>query len=150
MNRRSKRTRQRRKCVKTLDDYVRQLVFARDRGVCVRCGKDNIQWAHVFPREHLYLRWELDNTLSLCNGCHLFWHHEPLLAVDWFRKNFGERYDRIMAIAAIKPKVNPAELLETIQEIRVLANGTGPCELSVETACQKQTAKEKPECQQRR
>lgn len=95
----SKKTRQRRRLMKELDAEAREKVFERDGFKCVRCGKPNVQWAHIFSRRHKALRWDADNALSLCNGCHLFFFHgEPALAMDWFRKTWPERWERILGI----------------------------------------------------
>lgn len=99
-----------------LDRDARERVFARDGCVCVRCHNKTrpVQWAHIFSRRHKNLRWEEDNALTLCAGCHLWWHHEPVLAVDWFKKNWGDRYDRLMAVIQVNPKVNVKELHEEL------------------------------------
>jgi 5-methylcytosine-specific restriction endonuclease McrA len=89
----------------------RMKLFERDGFQCVRCGDKRIQWAHIFSRVHRCLRWEADNALSLCGGCHIFWHKYPILAVEWFRKNWPERYTRIVATFQVNPKVRPADLL---------------------------------------
>jgi hypothetical protein len=67
----------------------------------------------VLSRRHLCLRWDADNAMTLCAGCHLFWHHEPAMAVDWFIKNFGERWERIRRIHLLNPKVSVKELWES-------------------------------------
>lgn len=93
-----------------LDADCRAKVFERDGFQCVRCGKPNPQWCHVFSRRHPCLRWEPDNSFAGCAGCHMFWHHEPLLAVDWFRKSYPLRYERLMAVMQVNPKVRVKEL----------------------------------------
>ena len=100
MIKRSKKARTRARMVRELDAAARLEVFERDGSVCVRCrdGQRAIQWAHIFSRRHKNLRWEADNALTLCAGCHMFWHQYPLLAVEWFRKSWPERYERIMGI----------------------------------------------------
>ena len=95
---RRNKTRERRKMILELDRLTRFAVFMRDANKCLRCGAErNLQWAHVLSRRHIALRHDLDNGMTLCAGCHLKWHHEPLLAVDWFRKAFPERFDRLKA-----------------------------------------------------
>src|SRR5579872_5782654 len=108
----SKKARSNRRMVALLDADARKVVFERDGGVCVRCGDRSraVQWCHIFSRRHKALRWEPDNALSMCAGCHMFWHHEPLLAVEWFRKKWPERYSRIMAVMQINPKVRVKEI----------------------------------------
>lgn len=77
---------------KMLDDACRAVVFARDGYRCVRCGdRTYIQWAHVYSRRYLSLRWAIGNAMALCGGCHLWWHHNPLDAVTWWVGKYGEQ-----------------------------------------------------------
>jgi len=60
-----------------LDKKVSELV--RARGKCEFCGKkENLQCCHIFSRKYLNTRWDLDNLLCLCAGCHFQAHAEPL------------------------------------------------------------------------
>lgn len=112
---RSKRTRSLHRMKLDLDAIARKEVFERDGGKCIRCANSDrsVQWAHVLSRRHLCLRWDADNAMTLCAGCHLFWHHEPAMAVDWFIKNFGERWERIRLIHLLNPKVSVKSLWES-------------------------------------
>ena len=94
--------------VKALDDAARLAVFERDNHTCVRCQIPGrmVQWSHVIGRRHKCVRWELDNALTLCAGCHMFWHEYPTLSGDWFRKNWPERHERILALYNRAGKVN--------------------------------------------
>ena len=114
--RRSKKAASKARMVRALDDDARQRVFARDGGICIRCnnGSRAVQWAHVLSRRHPCLRWDEDNAMTLCAGCHMFWHHEPALAVDWFIKNFGDRWKRIKAILQVNPKVRIKDLYDDL------------------------------------
>jgi 5-methylcytosine-specific restriction endonuclease McrA len=100
MIRRSKKARSRARQVSQLDLAARLEVFERDGHLCVRCRdpKRAVQWCHIFSRRHKNLRWDADNALSMCAGCHMFWHGNPVLAVEWFRKTWPERYERILSI----------------------------------------------------
>ena len=109
---RSKKAASKGRMIKALDDEARERVFARDGGVCIRCHDRSraVQWAHVLSRRHPCLRWDSDNAMTLCAGCHMFWHHEPALAVDWFIKNHAERWQRIKAVLQVHPKVRLKDL----------------------------------------
>lgn len=104
--------------VKELDSAARQEVFERDGHVCVRCRdpKRSVQWCHVFSRRHKNLRWEVDNALTLCAGCHMWWHQYPLLSVDWFRSTWNERYEHILAIFNANGKVRVPDLYAELRE----------------------------------
>ena len=90
-----KRTRLRRKgksapLIKELDRLCRELTFKRDNHRCLKCGKrDRLQWCHVYSRRYRRLRWALLNTMTLCAGCHLWWHHQPAAAILWWRDKIG-------------------------------------------------------------
>lgn len=104
--------------VLALDAAARAVVFERDNFACIRCSNRTrpVQWAHVLSRRHLCLRWEPDNAMSLCAGCHLFWHHEPALAVEWFLKNFADRWERVNAILKVNPKILIPEKYAELKE----------------------------------
>jgi 5-methylcytosine-specific restriction endonuclease McrA len=68
-----------------LDLLARRATFERAKHRCERCLKpDRLQWHHVYSRAIVTLRWDLDNLVALCAGCHLWWHHNPLDAAEWF------------------------------------------------------------------
>lgn len=94
--------------IRDLDDTARQEVFDRDGRVCVRCHNQNngAQWAHVIGRRHLATRWLVENALTLCGGCHFWWHSMPMISMDWFRKNWPERYETVLAVFNLNRKVN--------------------------------------------
>jgi 5-methylcytosine-specific restriction endonuclease McrA len=115
----SKKTRERKRGKAELDAAARQACFERDRHTCVRCGRKppqvRIQWCHVIGRRHLCTRWEPDNHLTMCGGCHMFWHEYPTLSGDWFRKNWPERHEHILALYNAGGKVNVKELVKELR-----------------------------------
>jgi hypothetical protein len=44
----------------------------------------------------------------------MFWHHQPILAVEWFRKTWPLRYERILAMFNAGGKVNVKERYESL------------------------------------
>jgi 5-methylcytosine-specific restriction endonuclease McrA len=83
---------------KALDDLCRRLVFLRDRFLCVKClhqtkrrNGDRLQWAHIHTRGVHSLRWEPDNSVCLCSGCHLKGHLHPTEFSRWFESAYPER-----------------------------------------------------------
>ncbi len=87
---------------KKLDKFCREVVFARDKHCCQRCGKGQVaaalHWAHTITRAAKSVRWHLDNSQVLCYYCHFRWAHEyPLQFADWVLERLGqERYDALM------------------------------------------------------
>lgn len=79
-----------------LDRLARAAVFARDGHRCLRCHKAppdvQIQWAHVYSRRFLKVRWLTDGAMTLCAGCHFWWHDRPLDAAAWFKALAPERH----------------------------------------------------------
>src|SRR5271157_2755907 len=97
MIRASKKTRARGRVVKELDEAAKQACFERDGFECQRCHipKRAVQWSHIISRRHRCTRWEPDNALTLCSGCHMWWHSYPSLSGPWFAKNWPERAEHI-------------------------------------------------------
>ena len=81
-----------------LDKLCREVVFARDKETCQWCHSrvKQMHWAHVRSRRYLTSRWDLRNSLVLCAGCHLRWHHQPMLASKWFEQAFPARWQAVM------------------------------------------------------
>ena len=115
MIRKSKKAQKRNRAKKELDAAARLEVFERDGYKCVRCGSDKIQWAHIIGRRHLCTRWLPENALTLCAGCHMFWHEYPTLSGDWFRKNWPERAEYIHTVYDHGEKVSPVARLEELR-----------------------------------
>ena len=72
----------RKSLITKLDKLVSEQV--RSLGYCERCHKKiNLQCAHIYSRSYKHLRWERENLLCLCSGCHFWWHQNPAEAVIW-------------------------------------------------------------------
>lgn len=80
---------------KKCDVLVSTLV--RKQGLCDRCGSTkNLQAAHIISRTYMATRFDLENLLCLCAGCHLYWwHKEPIEAARWLEEKYPGRYDRL-------------------------------------------------------
>ena len=112
----SKKTRTRRNMVKVLDADARAQVFERDGYRCVRCNSQKgIQWCHIFTRRNLSTRWERENALTLCAGCHLWWHEHLAISVPWFIKNWPQRYEAMLAKFNDRSKIRVSELYAELQ-----------------------------------
>lgn len=77
---------------KELDILCKRVVFARDQYCqwCRKPGTPSDHWAHIRSRRYLSTRWFVVNSVRLCAGCHLRWHHQPLAAAEWFETAFPE------------------------------------------------------------
>lgn len=76
-------------------------------GACARCGTtERLQCAHIVSRRYLGTRWDDDNAVALCAGCHVYMTHRPLEWEQWVIKRFGaESYEALKkrALAPAKP-----------------------------------------------
>ena len=72
----------RKSLITKLDKLTSEIV--RLGGKCERChGIKNLQCAHIYSRSYKHLRWDMENLLCLCSGCHFWWHQNPAEAVIW-------------------------------------------------------------------
>lgn len=104
--------------VAALDDLARTVVMLRHGaalavtqggalawwGRCAwcRCARW-LQWAHIHAKEtHRAMRWDPDNALPLCGGCHRFkWHGPDPLAVHRFLvQHLGQHRVTVLALRA--------------------------------------------------
>jgi 5-methylcytosine-specific restriction endonuclease McrA len=93
-----------------LDKEWREAICQRADNKCEYCGKSGRMNAHhIFSRSNLSVRWDLDNGICLCVGCHVFanhsFHKAPAESIEWLKLNRGEEwYDalRLKAKASIK------------------------------------------------
>lgn len=80
-------------------DYIR----LRDRYICQRCLKYHepptraIHCAHIFSRRHKGLRWDEENAIALCHGCHAYFTGYPLYFAMWIKERIGKtQYETLM------------------------------------------------------
>jgi hypothetical protein len=83
-----------------LDKIWRDKIHARDE-VCQLCGgTQNLNAHHIEGRRMRCLRWDLDNGLLLCAGCHTFKtqsaHQSPLWFGKWFEEHYPKRHEKIL------------------------------------------------------
>jgi predicted restriction endonuclease len=101
---------ERKRLLVLLDKTARECVLNRAGHRCEKCGKgERLQWHHVYTRAILSLRWDMDNLVCLCAGCHLWWHHNPLDAAAWFESKVG---------AARVSRLKLSRLTRTKQDLR--------------------------------
>lgn len=85
-----------------LDKRCSQIV--RSRGVCDKCGSvefEKLQCAHIYSRKFRSVRWDFDNLLCLCAGCHFVGHQKPLEFAEFVKKHLGQ-----VKYAALKIRAN--------------------------------------------
>lgn len=85
---------------------------ARDGNQCVICGSTKMLNAHhLIPRQIRALRWDLDNSITLCVLHHRFSrqmsaHQNSLTFFLWLMRNKREQFNKLFI------KINELKLLE--------------------------------------
>jgi hypothetical protein len=116
----SKKAVRKRRMVLALDKACRkEIVEERDGNTCQRCGASLgnvfypgaprvviIQWAHIHTREYYVTRWESDNSLALCDCCHVWFDNHKVLSYEWFRKKYPERWEHIQNVLRVSTKTS--------------------------------------------
>lgn len=101
-----------RKLDKRMSDIVRSL------GYCQRCGPhvpqryEILQCAHIYSRTYRSVRWERQNLLCLCAGCHFYFHRNPLEFGEWVQNYLGAKYVILKAQATAIKKWTVPEMVE--------------------------------------
>lgn len=91
----------RKKCV----ERAKRLAKERDNWICQRCGKDGkngyqIHGSHIFSEGRYHgLSANILNIKALCAQCHMWWHENPIDAVNWFKERFPERYKKLLILS---------------------------------------------------
>lgn len=101
-------------------DAIFSLVV-RKRGYCQwpQCSKlYGLQCSHIHSRTKMSVRWDLNNALCMCPGCHLYkWHQHPIDASNVARTILGEYEYNLLNIRAQKLKCDyTVEDLKSIHE----------------------------------
>ena len=82
--------------IRKLDRMWSLKIRERDQNKCQVCGMEGNNPHHIVGRRNRTLRWDLNNGITLCPGCHTFRtksaHQDPLWFADWFRSNHPSRY----------------------------------------------------------
>lgn len=95
-------------------------LFIRERDrVCQRCGKDrNLQCAHIVSRTYRKTRWDPDNAMALCFGCHKTFTHWPLEWEAFVITRMGEEGYRELKLKAQDTVGPKADLDEVWAEVK--------------------------------
>lgn len=103
------------------DGLFSLVIRYRDRE-CRRCGSDGagrplwwLQCAHVFSRGYMLTRFDEDNAMCLCAGCHQSFGHRPLEWEDFCIEQMGEdEYNALKRKAKQYAKYTVADYTEGI------------------------------------
>lgn len=107
------------------DKLAREHVLSRDHRTCLCCGaKWALEWAHIIGRGARYIKWEPENAVTLCHGCHEHFTGHRALFTAWIAEKFGpSRYDRLMSLEAAGERqgdsVDLAAVIRGFREVRL-------------------------------
>lgn len=103
---------------KQLDDLLS--IIIRSKGKCERCGKTSpLNTAHIFSRRNLATRWDKDNVLCLCVGCHFWGHQNPILFTEFVMGKIGkEKYEELKKKSIKIKKWTIGELDKLLEQFR--------------------------------
>lgn len=105
---------------KDLDKLCRQVIFKRDGYRCLRCGSvKNLQWCHVHSRRFKATRWAEWNLMTLCAGCHFWWHDRPIESSAWWRETFPVYHGMLQDGATAKIGKKEMELIYDSLSLKV-------------------------------
>lgn len=105
--------------IRKLDKFCREIVLARDKHQCRRCGKGKgeamLHWAHVISRSKKSVRWNLTNSMCLCYYCHFRWAHEnPLAFSEFVKEQVGAERHAWLILKSNQPMPLTPESVHTV------------------------------------
>ena len=82
--------------ISKLDRLFSLAVRTRDHWTCQRCGKvytpptNGLHCAHIFTRSKQSTRFDFQNAVALCYGCHSFLDRNPMEKYAWYIRQCGQ------------------------------------------------------------
>ncbi|KKM75483.1 hypothetical protein LCGC14_1389770 [marine sediment metagenome] len=78
---------------KLFSEFIRRRAMVRVGG-CERCltpkvSYKQLQCSHFHGRSRKSVRWDEDNAVGLCYGCHQYLSSHPQEHLEWFKKHIG-------------------------------------------------------------
>jgi len=108
-----KKTTERKKWMKKLDNLWAKKIKERDKFTCQRCKSKSkrLNACHFYSRNNKTLRWDMDNGVCLCVGCHFWGHQNPAEFTEWFKSWVGkEVFEQLQIKRNNKIKISLANL----------------------------------------
>ncbi len=112
---------------KLFSEFIRKRAIKRVGG-CERClqGKTDykqLQTAHLLGRWKKSTRWDEDNAIGACGGCHMVLDRDHAEKEDFIQSHLGqERYDLLKARARVPARYQDKEAITLYlkEQIRIL------------------------------
>lgn len=96
------------------DALFSDLIRWRDNWSCKRCHAQilpptsRMQCAHIFSRGKKSTRWDLENAIALCVGCHIDLDKNPDEKYDLYIKMYGQdKFDKLKMRSKIPKRITP-------------------------------------------
>lgn len=96
--------------IKPLDKLFSFYIRSRDGWKCQRCEKqyqpptNGLHCAHIFTRGAKSTRFDPENAVAWCYGCHSYMDSHPIEKYDWYIERFGRTQFEILRFKAKKPR----------------------------------------------
>jgi len=94
---------------KLFSEYLRKKISC-----CERCGgatSRKLQVHHFIRRRNYSVRYDDENCVVLCGGCHMYFHSHPIEEIEWTQNRLGDRYDLLRA-RSIQTRTIDRELIK--------------------------------------
>ena len=102
------------------DKLALKLLRIRAKNRCQRCGSSSssCNWHHIFSRRYIITRWDEDNLLLLCFGCHFNYAHSKIEEFrDFVISKMGEGKYMLLKQKALS--VRPMKIVD-LKMVRVI------------------------------
>jgi hypothetical protein len=117
-----------------LDSLFSLYIRTRDNWTCQRCGKKQplksrgYHCAHIEGRGKESVRWDEENAVGLCKGCHQYIDSSHFRKEQFYISKFGkEKYNELRKRASKYSHFKPFEIEAMIdmyrEKIKLLQNG---------------------------
>jgi len=103
---------------KKLADKAKRCIKLRDKNICQKCSKEvfgsNCHASHVLNvGSHKNMELDPTNMKVLCYYHHMnWWHKDILMAYEWFKEEFPDRYQYLMRAEKEKFKISTVALAQ--------------------------------------
>lgn len=103
-------------CRKHAADKLTGDAVKRRDGCCRSCGSEGpLDWAHVWRRAYMAIRWDLDNAVALCRACHTRFGNQLAEWEQWCRDQ-GIDWDGLRWRALNDRPMNPDDVIERLKD----------------------------------
>ena len=114
-------TAKKKKQLRSKNDKLWYLYLIEQQPLCEVCGNNKaIQIHHYYYKSsYAHLRYDLDNGISLCQGCHFLLHFkDPKKITEKIDKARGKKWKELITKKANNPPINFTTTIKYYEEIK--------------------------------